>query len=109
MVNGDAPETALVPPALEQELERSMPVEPALGVDTSIPVDEELAIYEDMRKRYTYDYHRLIIGSRLNRKVENKELADKQESEAKKILIQIAELDKDIAQLRRGLTRFPNT
>ena len=72
-----------------------------LDVDLSIAPELELAILKEARQRWVTDYHRLRTYARLNELVENKQLADQQREEMKRLVRQIYQLDQDIKLLSR--------
>lgn len=76
--------------------------------DMSVPDGVALNIRVALRKQLVVDYQRLILSARLNDKVENKDLASQQREAAKKVVIQVHELDLEIGQLQYAGVAAPD-
>lgn len=89
---------------VERQLEAGAPKDDLDNLDLSVEPGTELIILRNMRTRYTQDYYMLKTSARLNRLVENTQLADSQDKDLKNLVRQIAQLEKEIQALVRQLS-----
>lgn len=80
---------------LERELDQGNDLDP----DLSLTDNEKLQILRQLRKQAVVDYHVLKTQARLNDLVENTKQGDVQRENAKKIVLQVQQLDKEIKAL----------
>lgn len=85
---------------IEKQVERA--IEELELPDTTLPREEELRVLQDLRLAYVRDFTIFKTNARVNRAVDNPGQADHWQKQAEMTLRLLAELDKDIAALRKG-------
>lgn len=67
--------------------------------DMSISDELKLSLLRNLQAQIRIDYHKLLYSAKLNDLVDNDKLAEQQRDQAKKMIIQMGQVEKDISAL----------